>query len=195
MRVGRAAARLALAILLPALAATAQEADSLRLAVPAAADSAALPSPSGALWRALALPGWGQVYVGQPVKAPFVVGALVGSGGLAVYLHGRYRLYRGAARYAGCLDTPDRPECMGFESDEPDWQTAGMPTFSAARQQRDAFRRNRDLAVLGTAAVYALQVLDAFVAAHLAGFDVSEDLGLHVIPTADGPAALVVIGL
>ncbi|HLT45828.1 MAG TPA: DUF5683 domain-containing protein [Rubricoccaceae bacterium] len=194
MRIGCSAAAVVLAACLLGPAA-AQEADSLRLVTPTAADSAALPSPGGALWRALVAPGWGQVYVGQPVKAPFVVGALVGAGGLAVYLDGRYRLYRRAALYAGCQEVPGRPECEGAEAFEADWQATGARTFSATRQVRDDFRRNRDLAVLGTAAVYLLQVLDAYVAAHLAGFDVSEDLSVHVVPTADGPAALLVVRL
>jgi hypothetical protein len=200
MRVRCAVTGLALAALLLPTPVDAQEADSLAadtLLVVPAADSAALPSPRGALWRALVLPGWGQVYVGQPGKTPFVAGALVGAAGLAVYLDSRYRLYRRAAIYIGCQEVPDRPgdECAGSEAFEDDWQATGARSGDATRSLRDDFRRNRDLAVLGTAAVYALQVLDAYVAAHLVGFDVSEDLSLHVVPATEGPAALLVVRL
>jgi hypothetical protein len=198
MQVSRRAAALAAAALLLAAGLRAQPADSLRadslvIAAPTAADSAALPSPRGALLRSLALPGWGQVYVGQPGKAPIVAGALVGVGGLAVYLTDRYLLYRRAARYAGCVEVPGRPECAGFEADEDDWQATGARSFAETSQLRDDLKRNRDLALLGAAAVYALQALDAYVAAHLAGFDVSEDLALRVVPTPEGPAALLVV--
>ncbi|MDX1438510.1 MAG: DUF5683 domain-containing protein, partial [Rubricoccaceae bacterium] len=43
------------------------------------------PSPRGALIRSLIIPGWGQVYAGQPIKTPFVVGALGGLVGLSIY--------------------------------------------------------------------------------------------------------------
>ncbi len=51
--------------------------------------------------------------------------------------------------------------------------------------QRDAFRRNRDLSILGIGIVWSLQVLDAYVSAHLLDFDVGEDLTFHVAPGLD----------
>lgn len=192
---------LALVALLLTTPAGAQVVDSLGtgslFVVPTAADSAALPSPGGAVRRALVLPGWGQVYVGQPAKTPFVAGALVGAAGVAVYFNSRYRLYRRAALFIGCQEVPDRTgdECVGAEAFEADWQETGALTGSQTRDLRDGLRRNRDLALLGTAAVYVLQVLDAYVAAHLIGFDVGEDLSLHVVPTSEGPAALLVVRL
>jgi hypothetical protein len=149
------------------------------------------------VWRALVLPGWGQVYVGQPGKAPFVAGALVGTAGLTVYLNDRYRLYRRAYLYVSREDAdPNVPDAGNeYAAYQADWLATGARTAAQTRDLRDGFRRNRDLAALGTAAVYALQVLDAYVAAHLAGFDVSEDLSVHVVPTADGPAALLVVRL
>ncbi len=168
------------------------------LAVNSAPDSSSLPTPSGALWRSLAIPGWGQVYVGQPVKVPFVVGALGGLVGLSIYLNGRYSRYQNAYLYVvnetkpdPSTPNPDNPFAEFFQ----DWIDSGAQAASTTRQLRDDGRRNRDLAILGSGLVYALQALDAYVAAHLVDFDVSEDLSFHVIPTMEGPHLLVAIQL
>ena len=47
---------------------------------------------------------------------------------------------------------------------------------------QDFYRRNRDLTVVGMALLYALNVLDATVDAHLFDFNVSEDLSLNIRP-------------
>ncbi len=154
------------------------------------------PTPSGALWRSLAVPGWGQIYVGQPVKAPFFVGALGGLAGLSIYLNGRYTRFRHAYLYVVNEDSPDpttpnpdNPFVSFFE----DWIDSGAQSATTLRQLRDDGRRNRDLAILGTGLVYALQALDAYVAAHLIEFDVSEDLSLHVVPSAEGPQLVAIV--
>lgn len=161
-----------------------------------AADSSALPTPNSALWRSLALPGFGQVYVGQSYKAPFVIGALGGLVGLSLYLNGRYTRYRQAYLYVVNEEMPDpttpNPENPNVEFFA-DWIESGAGSASATRQQRDNNRRNRDLALLGTGLVYALQALDAYVAAHLADFDVSEDLTLQIGPSSEGPRFVAIL--
>ncbi len=169
--------------------------DSLVLTVPP--DSQIGPSPRGALLRSLAVPGWGQVYAGQPAKAPFAAAGVAGLVGLTVYLNGRYVRYRHAYLYVSREDddptVPDADnEFAGFFDD---WVEAGSQSASANRARRDVARRNRDLAVLGTVVVYALQALDAYVAAELTGFDVSEDLSLRVAPAPGGAAAVLSLRL
>src|SRR5690625_7897691 len=53
-------------------------------------------SPRGALWRAAAVPGWGQAYNRQYYKLPVVYGGLAGLVYLAVTRHQLYHLYREA---------------------------------------------------------------------------------------------------
>lgn len=188
-------------LVLAAESAQAQVAFDLSL-TPAASyvlpDSSELPSPTGALWRSLAVPGWGQVYVGQPAKAPFVIGALGGLAGLSFYLNSRYTRFRRAFLYVVNEETPDatmpNPD-NPFASFFQDWIDSGAQPATTTRQLRDDGRRNRDLALLGTGLVFALQALDAYVAAHLVGFDVSEDLSLLVMPSSDGPQLVAVIQL
>ena len=50
-----------------------------------------LPSPTGAALRSLVLPGWGQAYVGHPLKAVFYSGA---AEGLIYGIYREHRLYR-----------------------------------------------------------------------------------------------------
>ncbi len=166
------------------------------IATSAMPDSSDLPSPKGALWRSLAVPGWGQVYAGQPVKTPFVVGAIGGLVGLSIYLNSRYSRYQDAYLYVvneeipdTTTPNPDNPYASFFQ----DWIDSGGQSATTTRSLRDNGRRNRDLALLGTGLVYALQALDAYVAAHLVDFDVSEDLSLHIIPAAEGPQFIAIL--
>ena len=170
---------------------------------PAAADTSGLPSPGGAVLRAVAVPGWGQVYAGQPLKAPVALALVGGAVAFAVDRQRQYLLFRRAAFYAGCVgvDPEDRtdggaactPEAVEAARDE--WEALGEPEYvSAARGiagSRNQARGQRDVAVLLVGVAYAVQALDAYVAAQLAGFDVSEDLSVRVAPERGGLALRV----
>lgn len=161
--------------------------------LPPAAPAAVARTPRGAVTRALAVPGWGQVYNRQPVKAPIAAAAVVGTVVFAVTRQQQYLLFRRAAFHAGCLQAPDRPdvctpEAVAETRDEYDrLSTPTRPaTFAQLAPLRDRARGQRDIGVLIVGVAYAFQALDAYVAAELAGFDVSEDLSLHVAPRPDG---------
>jgi hypothetical protein len=147
--------------------------------------------PGGALWRSLVVPGWGQLHNGQPTRAAVALGAVGGMVTLTVVIDHRYRLYRRAFLYASFQNDPESP----YEAFRDDWLRTGARSPAATRVVRDNLRRNRDLAIIGTAAVYALQALEAYVSAHLLEFDVGEDLSVRVIPTPDGPAAHLIVRL
>ncbi|GAB5534120.1 MAG: hypothetical protein Rubg2KO_03690 [Rubricoccaceae bacterium] len=153
--------------------------------------------PRGAVLRSLAVPSWGQVYNGETYKAPFVVGLVAGAGVYAYIQQDRYLLYRRAAYYANCLEVPGRDVCEGFTSREPEYEEAGGNQFNADAYERvrDTARGNRDLGIVAFVGVYALQVLDAYIAAELADFDVSEDLSLGVVPAPGGAAVSLRVGL
>ena len=53
---------------------------------------------------------------------------------------------------------------------------------STLQRKTDYYRRNRDLSVIVTVAVYALTMIDAFVDAKLYDFDISPDLSLRLEP-------------
>jgi hypothetical protein len=163
----------------------AQTADSLTAppAVVAAAPGAdTTHSASRALRRSLVLPGWGQVTNGQAAKAPFVAAALVGAAGVLVYQQRRYTLYQRSALFAGCRESPDRDVCADVSGAADEWEATGSPTFAQAAAVRNQTRGRRDLSGLAVAVVYALQALDAYVAAQLIGFDVGEDVAVQAAP-------------
>ena len=56
-------------------------------------------------------------------------------------------------------------------------------TANRLKDMMDNLRRYRDLCIIGTVAFYAITVLDAFVDASLANFDISPYLSLHLAPT------------
>lgn len=48
---------------------------------------------------------------------------------------------------------------------------------------KDSYRRNRDLAIIGTVAVYLISIVDTHVIATLKNWDMSEDLSIKIEPT------------
>lgn len=131
-------------------------------------------SPTGALWRSAIVPGLGQIYNRQPVKAPIVVGALTGLVVLAVHNDNRFDTYNHAYLYGVYIDEDPHP----FPQYEADYLRFPGVSTGALRSRRDAFKRNRDLTIIGIVVAYAFNLLDAYVSGHLVDFDVGEDLSV-----------------
>lgn len=144
-------------------------------------------TPRRALWRALAAPGWGQLYNRQYYKMPFVYAGLAGFGAGIVYSNNQYLLYRRAALYKSNEGADPNPYAQ-FEDAyrEVEAEAGGEIRANVLRQQRDKFRRYRDLSVVGLGLYYALTVLDAYVSAQLLSFDVGEELSVRVQPVHRG---------
>jgi len=149
-------------------------------------------TPRGALWRAAVLPGWGQAYNRQYVKLPFVYAALGGLTVTAVVLNDRYLLYRHAYQFKAFEEITPQGETNPRQAFEADYlrllDRLNLNTLpsNAIRPTRNSLRRNRDLAILGIGVVYGLTILDAYVSAHLADFDISEELTVSVYPAGGG---------
>lgn len=160
--------------------------------------------PEGALWRSLAIPGWGQVYNRQFWKLPLVYAGLGGTAALAVSFGRQHRLYTRAFQWKAWEEAvaSGREETNPFPEFEDEYRRVVQAecggcevSASAIKPLRDNFRRNRDLSLFGIGLVYGLSTLDAFISAHLLDFDVSEDLTIRVLPHPEGFTALVRIGL
>lgn len=152
-------------------------------------------SPEGALWRAAALPGWGQLYNHQYYKIPIVWGGLAGLAASAIIVNRNYLLYRHSYHFLARRENgvPVFPE---YEEDFLKLigrlgitRERAMASVSEFRRSRDNLRRNRDLLYIGIGLFYGLTILDAYVNAHLLQFDVGEDLTLAVQPTPGGISA------
>ncbi len=114
------------------------------------------------------LPGLGQAYNRKYWKIPIIYGL----GGFTAYtaiLNGReYIRYRDAYRIRVDGDPATVDEFQGQINN------------AVLRQNRDAFRQRRDLYWILTAGVYALNLVDASVDAHLFDFNVSDNLSMHL---------------
>ncbi len=122
-----------------------------------------------AAYLSLLLPGAGQFYNKSYWKIPIIYAALGITGYLIIKNNKEYIYWRNAY-IAKTDDNPDTPDLF--------------PGISEAvlRSQRNAFRRNRDFAILITSFIYILNSVEAYVDAHLKDFDISENLALSVRP-------------
>ncbi len=113
-------------------------------------------SSSKAMMYALVLPGLGQAYNKKYFKIPIVWAAM------------------GAVGYAIVYNTKNYQQATMNYALSPD---------DTNEQYLQFWRRNMELSYIGLIAVYALQVLDAYVDAQLYYWDVNDDLSLRVAPS------------
>ena len=125
--------------------------------------------PSKAAFYSAILPGLGQAYNKKYWKIPIVWGAI--GAGIYFYVSNdkEFDRYRDAykRRLAGFKDD----EFYG-PNDSPFISDDGLI------RAQNQFRRNKDLSLLITIGLYALNIIDANVDAHLLQFNVDENLSL-----------------
>lgn len=133
-------------------------------------------APSKAAFLSAMLPGMGQAYNKRYWKVPIVWAAM----GTSIYAYSfnntEYRRVR----------TAFKRRLAGFTDDEFfDLNGDGIgPDFSeeALQDAQERYQRDRDLALLITIGLYALNIIDANVDAHLKQYNVSEQLGMDIRP-------------
>jgi hypothetical protein len=150
-------------------------------------------SPRGALWRTAAVPGWGQYYNRQYYKIPFVYAGFAALGYRIYRANRQYRLFDRAHLYGIGREREGENPYQQYEAQfnevKEEVFLGGTVRLSEVRNQRDQFRRKRDLSIVWTGLFYTLTLLDAYVSAHLLTFDVDDDLAVRVRPTGPfGPA-------
>ncbi|MBN3584314.1 hypothetical protein JYB64_18100 [Algoriphagus aestuarii] len=112
------------------------------------------------------LPGAGQVYNNKAWKVPLIYAGIMTDVYFINFNNRRYQVFRQAL-----FDFDD-----GISNDFPNLNREALV------RNVDYWRRNRDLCYLLIAGIYALNLIDANVDAHLSGFDVSDDLALGIEP-------------
>lgn len=140
------------------------------------------PSPTRAVWMSALLPGLGQVYNRRYWKLPIVVGGFMGLGYATSWNNKMLTDYTQAYRDLTDSD-PNTKSYMNFfppttkeENLDKNWLTNTMKT------RRDFYRRNRDLCIICCVGLYMLCMVDAYVDAQLAHFDISPDLSIDWSP-------------
>lgn len=126
-------------------------------------------------------PGAGQVYNKSYWKVPIVIGGMVSMGYVIDWNTRGFKRYKKAYELRADYDANPGNYPDGVSKDE----FNGRYSATYLKNLRDAYRRNRDLSIILTAAVYAFQVVDAHVDAHLKDFDVSDDLTVSIEPVFD----------
>ena len=141
------------------------------------------PDPMRAMWLSALCPGLGQIYNRRYWKLPIVIGAFVGLTYGMTWNNRMLNDYSKAYRDISDND-PNTRSYMDFypptvqESDlDKTWLT------STLKSRKDYYRRYRDICIISLAAVYILNVIDAYVDASMMHFDVSPDLSMRWGPT------------
>ena len=125
--------------------------------------------PAKAAFYSAVLPGLGQVYNKKYWKVPIVYGAL--AAGIYYYNHNNdlYHDYRDAYKR----------RLAGFTDDEfyGDGTVPAISNDGLIRAQK-SLKRNKELSILVTIGIYALNIIDANVDAHLLQYNLDENLTL-----------------
>lgn len=155
------------------------------------------PDPTRAVWMAALFPGLGQLYNRRYWKLPLIVGGYMGLGYATSWNNSMLTDYTKA--YADIMDNdPTTRSYMDFfpstvkeENLDKTWLT------NLLKSRKNYFRRNRDLCIIGMVGVYLIAIVDAYVDAQLAHFDISPDLSMDVYPSLmqDGRNDLPSVGL
>lgn len=128
-------------------------------------------SPARAAFFSAVLPGLGQMHNKQYWKIPVVYVGM----GTGIYFYSsnnkQYKRYRDAYKR----------RLAGFTDDEFTNQATGEQTLSDATliDAQKFYSKNKDLSLLVTGIFYILNIVDANVSAHLAQFNVNENLTLR----------------
>ncbi|WP_232834905.1 DUF5683 domain-containing protein [Pleomorphovibrio marinus] len=129
--------------------------------------------PNKALLFSLLVPGGGQVYNEKVWKVPLIYGGILTS---IYFLEFNNRRYK---RFIDALDIIRDPSSPPEANPFPNLNQDGII------RNVNFWRRNRDTMYLVFAGIYALGIVDAFVDAHLSGFDISDDLTLKFEPSVE----------
>lgn len=146
------------------------------------------PDPTRALWMSVLCPGLGQIYNRRYWKLPIVVGAFVGLGYGMAWNNRMLSDYTKAYRDATDND-PNTRSYMNFYPPTTNESDLDMEWLKKAlKSKKDYYRRYRDICIFSMVGVYLLSIVDAYVDASLAHFDVSPDLSMRLKPAVIEPA-------
>lgn len=145
------------------------------------------PQPERAVWLSALCPGLGQIYNRKYWKLPIVIGGFMGLGYATNWNNNQYHDYMQG--YNDLMDNdPDTKSYMNFfpptvnEGDlDKEWLKRTFKT------RKDFFRRNRDLCIISLAGMYLLCIVDAYIDASMAHFDISPNLSLDIKPAVSLP--------
>lgn len=162
--------------------------DSLKVPAPVVKETR---SPKKASVYAALFPGLGQIYNKKYWKLPIIYGGYAGLVYVLGWNNNNYKDF-----FQGYRIIAQYTSAVGMKSDErkfldnliknPSVSLDNPTTFTYISAQlksgKDFYRRNRDLTIIGIAALHVLSIIDASVDANLFDFDISDDLSMRIEP-------------
>jgi len=135
------------------------------------------PEPDKVAIRSVILPGWGQLTNKQYYKLPILYAGLATCVYFIDFNNKEYKTFKQAYIYRvdndpNTIDVFD--PVSGTDSDR-------YESPDQLKSFRDYYRRNLEFTIIITAGVYALNIVDAYVYAHLRDFDISDELTLNIL--------------
>lgn len=121
-------------------------------------------NPRIASRRSAIIPGWGQIYNDSWWKVPILYTGF----GVAAYFIG--------------VNEGNRNDNLAFLAEEEAKTSPNANLIRIYSRRADNWRKNRDKVILTIVGIYALQIIEATVDAHLKGFNVDENLALNIKP-------------
>jgi len=140
-----------------------------------------IPSSAKATWLALVIPGGGQIYNHKYWKLPIIYGGFAGCAYALTWNNKMYKDYSQAYKDAsnGNIKASSITDLLpaGYASKLTESQLTTI-----IKNQKDRYRRYRDLSIFSFIGVYLISVIDAYVDAELSNFDITPDLSMRVEP-------------
>ena len=159
--------------------------------------------PRTATLRSLTVPGWGQYYNRQYWKLPLVAGAFAVNIYFIIRNDERYHYYRNILgnTYNSGTQNPNKTYPVNLfntyvqdadGNELKDSKGERVPVTREYNQDQlnnivSGYRKNRDGSYLILFAVWAANIVDANVTAHLKTFDMTDDISLRIQPTLSSP--------
>ena len=145
------------------------------------------PDPTRAVWLSALCPGLGQIYNRRYWKLPIVVGGFLGLTYATTWNNNMLNDYTKA--YGDAMDSdPNTKSYMDFYPPTTREEDINMDWLKRVlKSKKDFYRRNRDLCIISMVGLYLLCMVDAYVDASLANFDITPDLSMKVKPAVIEP--------
>ena len=140
------------------------------------------PDPTRAVWLSALFPGLGQIYNRKFWKLPIVVGGYVGLAYATSWNNGMLKDYTKA--YSDAMDNdPNTNSYMDFYPSTTKEEDINMTWLKKVlKSKKDFYRRYRDICIISMVGLYLVCMIDAYVDASMAHFDISPDLAIHLNP-------------
>jgi len=135
-------------------------------------------SPHLAVMRSLMVPGWGQLYNHQWWKVPVIYGGIGLLGVAIIYNNTYYKEFLALSKYREFGTTP-QPTDKYYSQAIAYQSLASQALYDAT----DAYRRDRDLCILGVVGAWGINMIDAYIEAKfIHSYSVDNDLSMKVTP-------------